>query len=261
MYNLILGSGGVRGFSQIGVIRAIEKLELPIDKVCGVSIGALIGAFYTNGWNSYEIENWLIDKNFYYLILRNPLIVFKEMIKYQRFMPPFTTKRIVRLILDEDIIHRNNFYVAIANRTGRKTEIYNNTSLRTLEQLLSATAAIPAFFEPIFIDGCRYCDGGTYIGNCPVDIFNDNNTNIAIQISKPSVKPDSVGLVSDMLDSIEGLQYNIYLEQLDDSKKEIIIEPDCTHVNSIDFHIGLKDRKKLIDIGYKYALQCLKGVD
>lgn len=43
---LVLGGGGARGISQIGVIRALEEAGIPIDMIGGTSIGAFIGALY-----------------------------------------------------------------------------------------------------------------------------------------------------------------------------------------------------------------------
>ena len=43
---LVLGGGGARGISHIGVIRALEEAGLPIDIIGGTSIGAFIGALY-----------------------------------------------------------------------------------------------------------------------------------------------------------------------------------------------------------------------
>ncbi|KAF4587492.1 Lysophospholipase like protein [Ophiocordyceps camponoti-floridani] len=43
---LVLGGGGARGISQIGIIRAMEEAGIPIDVVGGTSIGAFVGALY-----------------------------------------------------------------------------------------------------------------------------------------------------------------------------------------------------------------------
>ena len=43
---LVLGGGGARGISQVGVIRALEEAGVPVDIVGGTSIGAFIGALY-----------------------------------------------------------------------------------------------------------------------------------------------------------------------------------------------------------------------
>ncbi|CUS10033.1 unnamed protein product [Tuber aestivum] len=44
---LVLGGGGARGISQVGVIRALEEAGIPIDIVGGTSIGAFVGALYS----------------------------------------------------------------------------------------------------------------------------------------------------------------------------------------------------------------------
>ncbi|RFU73225.1 lysophospholipase nte1 [Trichoderma arundinaceum] len=43
---LVLGGGGARGISQIGIIRAMEEAGIPIDIIGGTSIGAFVGALY-----------------------------------------------------------------------------------------------------------------------------------------------------------------------------------------------------------------------
>ena len=43
---LVLGGGGARGISQVGVIRALEEAGVPVDLVGGTSIGAFIGGLY-----------------------------------------------------------------------------------------------------------------------------------------------------------------------------------------------------------------------
>ncbi|KAL7805986.1 hypothetical protein V8C44DRAFT_339940 [Trichoderma aethiopicum] len=43
---LVLGGGGARGISQIGIIRAMEEAGIPVDIVGGTSIGAFVGALY-----------------------------------------------------------------------------------------------------------------------------------------------------------------------------------------------------------------------
>ncbi|KAJ8518792.1 hypothetical protein ONZ45_g4175 [Pleurotus djamor] len=43
---LVLGGGGARGISHLGVIRALEEFNIPIDHIGGTSIGAFIGGLY-----------------------------------------------------------------------------------------------------------------------------------------------------------------------------------------------------------------------
>ncbi len=43
------GGGAARGWAHIGVIRALEQADVPVNMDCGTSIGALLGAAYACG--------------------------------------------------------------------------------------------------------------------------------------------------------------------------------------------------------------------
>lgn len=53
---VVLGGGGARGFSHLGVLRALEESGIPIDIIGGNSMGALIGAQYACGVPIDEIR-------------------------------------------------------------------------------------------------------------------------------------------------------------------------------------------------------------
>src|SRR5271163_1755444 len=46
---LALGGGFARGVAHVGVLRALEEHEIPIDFIAGTSVGALIAAAYASG--------------------------------------------------------------------------------------------------------------------------------------------------------------------------------------------------------------------
>lgn len=52
---LVLGGGGARGISHIGVIRALEESGVPIDFVGGTSIGSFIGGLYAKEYDLVPI--------------------------------------------------------------------------------------------------------------------------------------------------------------------------------------------------------------
>ena len=53
--SLILGSGGARGLTHIGVIRELERRGYVISSIVGCSMGALIGGFHAAGkLDAYE---------------------------------------------------------------------------------------------------------------------------------------------------------------------------------------------------------------
>ncbi len=52
---LVLSGGGAKGLSHIGVIRALEENGIPIDYICGTSMGAVIGSLYAIGLTPDEM--------------------------------------------------------------------------------------------------------------------------------------------------------------------------------------------------------------
>ena len=53
---LVLIGSGERSVSEIGVIKALEQLRVPIDVVVGTGMGAVIGAAYASGLSATELE-------------------------------------------------------------------------------------------------------------------------------------------------------------------------------------------------------------
>ena len=57
---LALGSGASRGWSHIGVIKALLKEGIEPNIVCGTSVGAIVGGAYVAG-NLEKLEHWVSD--------------------------------------------------------------------------------------------------------------------------------------------------------------------------------------------------------
>src|ERR1035437_6340905 len=52
---LVLSGGGAPGIAHIGVIKALEENNIPIDYITGTSIGAFIGGLYASGYSPDEM--------------------------------------------------------------------------------------------------------------------------------------------------------------------------------------------------------------
>jgi len=61
---LALGSGGAKGFAELGAIRAFEDNGISFDCFAGTSIGSIIGAFLADGYSSTDIYELISSVNF-----------------------------------------------------------------------------------------------------------------------------------------------------------------------------------------------------
>ena len=53
---LVLSGGGAKGAAEVGALKYIEELGIPVDFVCGTSIGGLVGGIYAMGYRAADIE-------------------------------------------------------------------------------------------------------------------------------------------------------------------------------------------------------------
>lgn len=54
---LVLSGGGAKSAAQIGFLKYLEEIGIPIDYVTGTSMGAIVGGFYALGYNATELED------------------------------------------------------------------------------------------------------------------------------------------------------------------------------------------------------------
>ena len=53
---LVLSGGGAKGAAEVGALKYIEELGIPVDFVCGTSIGGLVGGIYAMGYRADDLE-------------------------------------------------------------------------------------------------------------------------------------------------------------------------------------------------------------
>ncbi len=54
---LVLSGGGAKGAATVGVLKFLEQYDLPVDMVVGTSIGGLVGAMYSLGYDADYLED------------------------------------------------------------------------------------------------------------------------------------------------------------------------------------------------------------
>ena len=63
---LVLSGGGAKGAAHLGVIKALEENNIPIDYVAGTSIGAIVGSLYAMGYTADEMLELMLSDEFGY---------------------------------------------------------------------------------------------------------------------------------------------------------------------------------------------------
>lgn len=58
---VVLAGGGAKGAAHIGVLKALEEMQIPVDIVTGTSMGAYVGGLYATGMSADEIESFIYN--------------------------------------------------------------------------------------------------------------------------------------------------------------------------------------------------------
>ena len=61
---LVLSGGGATGLAHIGVLKALEEYNIPIDYITGTSAGAFVGSMYAAGYSPEQIEKYILSDEF-----------------------------------------------------------------------------------------------------------------------------------------------------------------------------------------------------
>lgn len=60
---LVLSGGGARGFAHLGVLKALEEKNMKPEIISGVSAGAIVGAFYGDGYSENGSQSNSLNLN------------------------------------------------------------------------------------------------------------------------------------------------------------------------------------------------------
>ncbi|MDR1698446.1 MAG: patatin-like phospholipase family protein, partial [Prevotellaceae bacterium] len=197
---LVMSGGAAKGLAHIGVIKALEEHNIPIDYITGTSIGAIIGGLYAMGYSpdemadlirSDEFRFWLtgdVEPKYQYYFkttetLPNYLrigIDIKDSLQISPRLPnsliPSAQMNYVflRLFSQANAVGYNSFdnlfvpFRSVAsNMNEKKAHVFRSGDLG---DAVRASMSFPLVFKPITIDGNLMLDGGIY-NNFPVSVM------------------------------------------------------------------------------------------
>lgn len=150
---LALGSGGARGWSHIGVIRALEEAGIATEIVCGTSMGALVGGAYVSGVLD-ELEAFARS------LTQVSMMRFLDLnITSGGAIEGKLIERELRALgYKETFAEADKLFCAVATDLFDAREIWLREG--DLVRAIRASIAIPGVFSPVFLDNRWLMDGG-----------------------------------------------------------------------------------------------------
>ena len=147
---LVLGGGGSRGIAHIGVLKVLHEHQIPIDLIVGTSMGAIIGTFYALGTQPDDMAKHIHTIGGGNVFLKN---MFSAKARQARIRAD-----IVEWLQDKTFEEADIPLTLMAVDVHKGEEVPLQTG-KLLPAVL-ASAAVPAVFPPVEIDGRELVDGG-----------------------------------------------------------------------------------------------------
>lgn len=281
---LVLSGGGAKGIAHVGVLKALEEHQIPIDYIVGTSMGGIVAGCYAAGMSPDQIEAMVLSDDFARWVNGEPDKEYSTYYYSGGTNPSFST---LTLTLDSAFNARVNTSLAkdvtlnfalaeklaqaeaISNRIFDSlfipirvvaADVFSQTqvvlSSGSLSKALRATQTVPFFYTPIRIEGKYLFDGGVY-NNFPVDVMKKEfNPDVIIGSNVSSKIFDQYPYEKD--DAL--LNNSLVYMFLDKSNPDdvpasgIYLQPNLVGYTAIDF----SKARSLIDSGYQ---QTLKQID
>jgi len=272
---IVLSGGGSNGVAHVGVLKALEENNIPIDYIAGTSMGALVGGLYAAGYSPQEIETIFLSEEFkiwaegtleekYVYHLREkeitPTLIMFKVSTDTLWETSIPTNLISPTAIDYGLMEHLAPATAVANYDfdslfvpfrcvasdiiEKKTFVFKEGQLSTA---VRASMSYPFYLTPVSYKGMLLFDGGLY-NNFPSDVMIDDFTPdyiIGSNVSANFEKPNEDNIVSQLKAIIaDDTDYSI------DMDSSIIIEPQSQGFSLFDFD----NNKELIEIGYQATL-------
>lgn len=261
---LVFSGGGAKGLAHIGVLKALEENNIPVDYIIGTSMGGIVGGMYAAGYSPEEIEKIALSKNFQDWVSGKYDSDYRYFFQKKPENPSFLSATLqldtgfqarlrsnlvndiplnfalIELFSQASAIAKNNFdhlfvpfRCMVADVLSQKTIAVDHGSLA---EALRGTMTVPLIYRPVKVDNRYVFDGGLY-DNFPADVMRKEfNPDIMIG-SNVSNKT-----FSDYPENDEKLmgRFLIYmfLSKTDSTalgKNGIYIQPDLSGFSGINF--------------------------
>lgn len=280
---LVLSGGGAKGAAHIGVIKALEENDIPIDYIAGTSAGAIVGSLYAMGYTPEEMVELMLSEEFSYWQTGTVENEYQYYFKRPDPTPAFghfsidltDSLQIKANIWPQSIINpiqMNQAFMALFSQATAKagwnfdnlfvpfrcvaSNIYDKKSIvfknGDLGDAVRASMTFPFFFQPIWKDSVPLFDGGIY-DNFPVtplkEAFHPDfifGSTVAGSNKKPSSNP--YNQLETMI--MQKTDYDIPEEE------GMMVKFKFPDVSLLDF----QKAGDLMEIGYKKTMEMMDSI-
>lgn len=282
----MFSGGAAKGLAHVGVLKALEENEIPIDYVAGTSMGAIVGGCYAAGMSPGQIEEIVTSKAFldwvngrfeegnqYYYFKKeeDPSFVKLNLALDSTFNFLLNTSLANDLSLNFALaeklaqpaaIAKNNFDSLFVPLRVVASDIFTQTQVvidsGALSDALRASQTVPFFYNPIRVGGKYLFDGGVY-NNFPVDVVQKAfHPDVIIGCNVSSKVYDKYPYGEDEKLVSRSLIYML-LDKSDPTRipaNGVYIQPDLKEFTAFDF----AKAKALIDSGYAMAMRLMPEI-
>lgn len=242
--NLVLSGGAARGIAHIGVIKALEELGFEINALSGVSAGALVGAFYCDGYKPEEMLRIVKSREWLkYLRPTIPRLGFISLKEAGKFLSKMLS------VQDIKDTKKKLFIGAVDIKSG-KTLYFDHGPIIPI---LLGSCALPGIFEPVKYKEYLLIDGGI-TNNLPVEpLVSMKGLIVGVDVN-PSVNLEKVSSIFQIIirSFLLAVRSNV------DKRKDIchiLIEPDLYNYSPFSF----MKADEIYRLGYEKTIQVMKN--
>lgn len=238
------GGGGARGLAHIHVIEALDELGITPVAITGSSIGAIMGAGMAAGMRGEEIREFTLSTVGRPREVMNRIwslrpTTLSDMVSNGFRIGQYNLERILRAFLPD--LLPSDFRDLKIPLHVTATDYYGQTEFLIgqgdLFEALAASAAIPAVFMPVKINGRVMIDGGIF-NPVPFEYLFDK-ADIVIGIDVVGGPPGDPTLIPNRIDSLFGasqlMMQSIIATKLRIRRPDIFLAPDVGRFKVLDF--------------------------
>jgi len=243
---LALGGGAALGAAHIGVLKAIDELNIKISFISGNSIGAFVAALYAFGISWQEMEN-IATKMHWFDISKLSLS------KYSLLSNKKLGKIIYDKIGDVEFEQAKIPLAIVAGNLNSGNKVVFDKG-KVVDAVIASTA-IPGVFKPMIINNEFLVDGGV-VENVPVSLLKPLGAKytIAVNLSAKRAFQKPENIIDVLINSFYALVLNLSKAVTEDAN--LVISPDVSNFSLVD----TKNAAKLIEKGYEEAIKVLSAI-